>query len=227
MTEERTDVTPARPSWLPNGCPPWCQQPGHLDGDRYEDRIHAGSTSHMTLTAAEPPTSLTGPGYDNEPATVETNLLQHYREAEPRVSLMRDEDSMGDLTLAEAEQLAQELLKRVIDGRTGQREATDHARPDCPAWCTEDHTLPDDGAHGGEIYGVELAAHPYTVTRAEGPATYNATMLASLSTDSGDGAPYIALVSHDDKTAGHLTADEAEQLAAMLHTLAATMRHGA
>jgi hypothetical protein len=52
--------TANRPAWLPNGCPPWCEVGAqHKDRDRFADRRHFGSSSHITLTAEEPPL---GPG---------------------------------------------------------------------------------------------------------------------------------------------------------------------
>lgn len=135
-------TTPAetanRPAWLPDGCPPWCEMGAlHKDRDRLEDRVHSGSSAHITLTAEEPPP---GPGvtpdgrgwtgksvpYD-EPAEADVHLEQHYREATPRVWVGRDGSLTGmHLTLDEAERLAYEMLKRVAAGRL--TESPGHGR---------------------------------------------------------------------------------------------------
>lgn len=105
-------------------------------------------------------------------------------------------------------------------------EADVHVRrPGCPAWCVEDHATPAGGnEHVGETYGVELAAHSITVPDLNGGrGTYPLEILLTIEVDDGR-PPHIALIGHDDETAGHLTADEADRLADLLRTLAATLR---
>lgn len=80
----------------------------------------------------------------------------------------------------------------------------------------------DDG-HISEIHGVTLAAHPYTVKVSGENKTCHAAMLANITIDDGE-PPYISVTGHDDKPYSHLSADEADQLADILHTLAATIR---
>jgi hypothetical protein len=239
VTPTAQSTTPAetasRPSWLPDGCPPWCEMgPLHKDIDYLDDRVHSGSSVHITLTAEEPPL---GPGvtpdgkgriersvpYD-DPATADVHLQQHYREATPRVWVGRNESRIGMyLTLNEAERLAHEILKRAAAGRLAQSPG--NSRAGCPIWCVDDHASAlDDNEHMSEIYGVELAAHPYTVSVTSGEReTHHAAMLASITIDDGE-PPFIAVTGHDDKPGSRLTPDEADQLADTLHTLAATLR---
>ncbi|MGH3377150.1 MAG: DUF6907 domain-containing protein [Actinoallomurus sp.] len=100
-----------------------------------------------------------------------------------------------------------------------------NVRSDCPAWCLEEHPSPTGGdEHIGEIHGVELAAHSVTVPNPNGIwGTYPLEILLTIETNDGK-SPHIALIGHDDETAGNLTADEADQLAEVLHTLAAALR---
>lgn len=231
--------TPAKtaddPAWLRDGCPPWCEMGAlHQDSDHLDDRVHSGSAAHITLTAEEPPlgpeVTPDGKGWTgksvpyDEPAEADVYLVQHYREATARVWVGRDGSRTGiHLTLVEAEQLAHEILKRVAAGRLTRSPG--HTRAGCPSWCVDDHTSPvSDNEHISEIYDVELAAHPYTVRVTSGQdVTYHASMLASILIDDGE-PPYISVTGHDDRPGSRLTADEANQLADALHTLAATLR---
>ncbi|MFI0354274.1 DUF6907 domain-containing protein [Actinomadura sp. 9N407] len=223
------------PAWLPDGCPSWCEVgDAHKDKDHIADRFHFGPATHITLTAEEPPL---GPGvtpdgkgwtgksvpYD-DPAHADVYLLQHYRELGPRLWVGRADSPIGiNLTLDEAERVALEILKRVAAGRL--KQSPGDSPSECPSWCIEDHTSPQgDDEHIGKIYGVALAAYPYTVSTASGDETYHSSILASIYTDKGK-PPHISLTGHDGKPGSHLTPDEADQIADMLHTLAATVRN--
>ncbi|MEV5704776.1 hypothetical protein [Actinoallomurus sp. NPDC052274] len=227
--------TAARPAWLPDGCPPWCDMgPLHKDSDHLDDRVHSGSATQITLTAEEPPlgpgVTPDGMGWTGEsvsypqPVQADIYLEQHYREATPRVWVGRDGRTTGmHLTLDEAEQFAHEVLKRVAIGRLTRPSS--NSRAGCPSWCVDDHDSPlSHHEHISEIYGVALTAHPYTVSVASGqPETYHAPILAAINIDD-DEPSYIAVIGHDDKSRSRLTAEEADQLANVLHTLAATVR---
>lgn len=104
-----------RAAWLTQGyhvCPEWCDG-GHDTTDSYDDREHIGTISAVTLTADD-----TWPDEDPGVARlgaaglphVNMYLVQHYREAEPRVWLGKGGSNQGVyLTVAEAEVLAAEL----------------------------------------------------------------------------------------------------------------------
>jgi hypothetical protein len=106
-----------RPVWLTADCPAWCEQPGwHKDSDRYADRRHSGKPVYVDLTAEEPPMAGESPKAKvfDDPEFATVYLLQHYREAEPRIWVGKGETNEGiHLTLAEAEQLAGQLRARV------------------------------------------------------------------------------------------------------------------
>jgi hypothetical protein len=110
-------MTAARlPDWLPDGCPSWCDYGElHKDVDAYDDRTHCRSALSFPLTAEEP---LDEHHIDRDGAEVDVSLIQHYREASPRVWLGREGSRQGmHLTLDEAERLARELLARVALAR--------------------------------------------------------------------------------------------------------------
>jgi hypothetical protein len=101
-----------RPSWLPHGCPSWCEWgPLHKDDDGIDDRWHSGGGVSFALTAEEP---LSPHHCNSDGAEVDVSLIQDYREASPRVWVGREGTNQGmHLTLDEAERLARELLGRV------------------------------------------------------------------------------------------------------------------
>lgn len=95
------------PSWLPNGCPAWCNIPElHRDGDHYDDRSHMNLGSHVPLSLARV--------VDDERPTLDVSMAQHYREVEPRVWVGRDGGRDGThLTLDEAREMALRVLELV------------------------------------------------------------------------------------------------------------------
>ncbi|MGI5165663.1 DUF6907 domain-containing protein [Spirillospora sp. CA-253888] len=132
---------PARPSWLPNGCPPWCHWPDdHNEHDHYNDRIHIGGHASVVMTVAQDrelylPT-------DEAPSELRGSLYQHFREIEPHVEITRDGRATDlQLTLDEAESFAHQVLHLVATGRAGQPGTRIVA--ECPAWCHEH----EDDAH--------------------------------------------------------------------------------
>lgn len=115
-----TAADKSRPAWLPDGCPAWCPYGAdHKDSEAYEDRVHSGSTWHLTLTADDPPSwdhPRRGRETDNEPSQLDLALSMHYREVEPRIHLGRNEQRGSYLTLKEAKELADLLLELVRQG---------------------------------------------------------------------------------------------------------------
>lgn len=110
-------TAPKRPFWLgEGGCPSWCGYDDlHKDEDAYDDRTHAGAMMSFPLTAEEP---LAEHHCQGDDAEVDVSLIQHYREASPRVWLGREGSRRGmHLTLDEAEQLARVLFARVAMAR--------------------------------------------------------------------------------------------------------------
>lgn len=111
-----------RPAWLPNGCPSWCDWIGdHNESARYDDRSHIGAGLSLILTAEQ---TLREDRKDTVPPTLDIYLIQHYREAEPRVHVGRDDMPGTHLTLDEAEALANKLLNRVATARQAAAQVT-------------------------------------------------------------------------------------------------------
>ena len=95
------------PAWQPEGCPSWCECGDlHRSGDHYDDRIHVNLGAHVALSIPRQ--------VDDEIPTLDVSLIQHYREASPRVWIGRDGSSKGDhLTVDEAREGALRLLELV------------------------------------------------------------------------------------------------------------------
>lgn len=107
----------------------------------------------------------------------------------------------------------------------GEFEDNAHKPVDCPPWCTAEHSLPFDQVHYGQDHSIELDAHPYVQRVASGEWEHHRSRIAvGITKDPGAKPAYISMVGYDDQTAGHLTAYEADQLADILHELAATLR---
>lgn len=118
MSKKLNPATPVRPAWLTEDCPNWCAYPGeHAGRDMYDDRSHSGEAGRILLTAEEPMTSEKPGGgievYD-DPSHMDVYMIQHYREAGPRIWIGRDGSNVGmHLSIADAEQLITELRARV------------------------------------------------------------------------------------------------------------------
>lgn len=112
-TATATDDLVQRPTWLPTGCPSWCEMGDlHREGDHYEDRVHFGDGVHVTA-------STDAPHFEGGPASVDTHMNQHYRETESRIWVGIDESSAGHyLTIDEAREYALRLLEltKIADG---------------------------------------------------------------------------------------------------------------
>lgn len=118
MSTKPNRTAPVRPSWLTEDCPTWCAWPDeHANRDMYDDRTHAGESAQIALTAEEPMIyKKPGGGIEvyDDPSQMDVYLIQHYREAGPRIWIGRDGSSEGmHLSIADAEQLIAELRARV------------------------------------------------------------------------------------------------------------------
>lgn len=103
----------SRPFWQPQPCPPWCAfDEDHSPDDAYVDRSHYSAYREIALTVEDPTDR--DPRDAVEPTVARIELNQHYREIEPRIWLGKDETRQGmHLTLGEARQLADELMRAV------------------------------------------------------------------------------------------------------------------
>ncbi|MEU5990364.1 hypothetical protein ABZ806_15460 [Spirillospora sp. NPDC047418] len=133
QSEAKTSI---RPTWLPEGCPPWCGwQDDHREHDHYDDRIHTGGWASVIMTVARD-LELYSP-VDEPPSTLDASLYQHFREVEPHIEITRDGRATDlQLTLDEAEDFVRQVLRLVATGRAGHSVARSAAG--CPAWC-HDH----------------------------------------------------------------------------------------
>lgn len=103
------------PAWLTEDCPSWCTE-RHADSDRYNDRTHTGMITDVILTAEEPP--MDGVKTYEHPTELNVYMIQHYREAWPRIWIGRNGTNEGMyLTLDEAGQLMAELRIRADQAR--------------------------------------------------------------------------------------------------------------
>jgi hypothetical protein len=103
-----------RPRWQATPCPPWCQNV-HQDGDHTADRLHAAILEPIELSLYDDGRA----GDGSEPGEVRVALAQHYRHAEPAVTLMMPAHELEDssvtgemdlaLTMAEARALHDRL----------------------------------------------------------------------------------------------------------------------
>ncbi|MCP2336120.1 DUF6907 domain-containing protein [Actinomadura rupiterrae] len=102
------------PAWLPYGCPAWCGYGDEHDEDtHYDDRNHGGFAFNLVLTAFSSAIS-----DDRDIATerpeLNMNLVQHYREVEPRIWIGFNGTNKGvHVTISEAEKAARHLLDMV------------------------------------------------------------------------------------------------------------------
>jgi len=97
MTTTQTDA-PARPFWLPDGCPDWCEMPeAHSDEDHPDDRRHGTGEISVDL-------SLEPPVYGRLPDAVDVWLDQHVTDAEACIHIQGVR-----LTLGEARRVAANL----------------------------------------------------------------------------------------------------------------------
>ncbi|GGQ20863.1 DUF6907 domain-containing protein [Streptosporangium pseudovulgare] len=121
--DKRTTPTADRPAdvevpaWLTGPCPAWCSAL-HSASDHPDDRHHDGVSAAVELTTMDfinygAPTR---PNYRPQVALID--LIQGYREAEPRVCVVEGSDRfLFYLSLAEAEEFAGHLLQLVATAR--------------------------------------------------------------------------------------------------------------
>ncbi|MGV9600782.1 DUF6907 domain-containing protein [Streptosporangium sandarakinum] len=119
----RTETPAARPSdaerpaWLTGPCPDWCSSL-HNASDHPEDRHHDGANESVELTTMDF-VDYGAPGRPNyRPQVALMDLVQGYREVEPRVCVVEGSDRfVFYLPLAEAEEFAGHLLRLVAEAR--------------------------------------------------------------------------------------------------------------
>ncbi|MFI6477333.1 DUF6907 domain-containing protein [Nonomuraea sp. NPDC050663] len=106
-----------RPTWLDDDpCPSWCAYGHeHLPSSGTGDRTHGSAAHRVTLNVMEPivigyPKSFAQP-------TLCAELSQHFREKEARVIVHVSDQQIFEATLAEAEQIARNLLDLVAQAR--------------------------------------------------------------------------------------------------------------
>lgn len=172
--ERKKQASP--PVWMTEPCPGWClsNYGEHIHGgeDAPEDRHHLSAVTVQPLLTMEFPNyeSPTTPRY--APLDLMVDLLQHYREAEPRVVVNDTSDKFTlYLSLDEAQQHAVNVMEMVRAGRTrtdvvpfsapgGAAEhkpwCNDH-EPDTDMCRTKDTNLTD--VHG-EAYTTGLTSAP-------------------------------------------------------------------
>lgn len=113
-----------RPSWQTAPCPSWCVE-RHHNHDMPDDRLHWSDWHGVDLTSMDMENIGPKDQPDYRTHNASAVLFQHYREAEPRVSLIDDiHDRCAysmHMTLDEAEQLAFHLFELVRQGRGSWR----------------------------------------------------------------------------------------------------------
>jgi hypothetical protein len=103
-----TDKAVETLSWLPDGCPAWCEYGElHVENDQPVDREHSSR-------ALEVLTSLYNTEEPGHPPYMAVHIAQHYRESEARIWVGQDETNVGRfMTLDEARELALQILEQV------------------------------------------------------------------------------------------------------------------
>ncbi len=110
------------PYWQTEPCPTWCSK-GHEASDHPVDRNHWSATDghRLPLTFLGLQRTPDNTGWYDDPPTMDVYMLQHVREAEPRISLSVNEAPATDLTLSEARQLQDALWGNFSWTRQGVR----------------------------------------------------------------------------------------------------------
>jgi len=105
-----TPAVDAHPYWQTEPCPTWCSK-GHEASDHPEDRKHWTATDghRVPLTFLGLQRNADNTGWYDDPPIMDVYMVQHIREAEPRISLSVNEAPATDLTLSEARQLQDAL----------------------------------------------------------------------------------------------------------------------
>lgn len=105
-----------RPAWLTGPCPAWCVET-HRALDCPDDRNHFSPGHHVEATTMDWPNAGSTEQPRWAPRHLMADLLQHYRETEPRVVLYDDEtNTTHHLTLSEARDYAFAILDLVAKG---------------------------------------------------------------------------------------------------------------
>lgn len=118
-----------RPYWLAGPCPPWCENSDtHSDRDSPDERLHFSISAVVTLVLEEPRAWESRADKDGPlercagPSELRFYLQQHFRDHEPCIGLSHDDKPEIYLTLAEARELAGELLA-LVDAANARGDA--------------------------------------------------------------------------------------------------------
>jgi len=105
--------------WQTEPCPTWCSN-GHEASDHPDDRKHwtAPDDRRLQLTLYGLQRNADNTGWYDDPPIMDVYLMQHVREAEPRISISVNEAPATDLTLSEARRLA-DVLRDLLQTATG------------------------------------------------------------------------------------------------------------
>ncbi|WP_147944522.1 hypothetical protein [Microbispora sp. CSR-4] len=131
------------PAWLTRPCPAWCTE-RHGDRDYAVDRNHRGHTLVTPLLTMDFVNcgSPDEPRY--EPVELMCDLVQHHREAEPRINIGDTNDAFSDdLSLGEAEEFARHLFTLVALGRNPARAQARGSAAGCRPWCVRHDDVND------------------------------------------------------------------------------------
>jgi hypothetical protein len=105
MTVTQEPARDARPYWLREPCPPWCQR-GHRDdhaSGREDERLHSGDGVYMDLSKESGGDASGGVSF------ISAGIWQGYRDSRPHILLTLNDSEELYLELDEAEELARLL----------------------------------------------------------------------------------------------------------------------
>jgi hypothetical protein len=228
------------PFWLPKPCPSWCRTP-HKDCDSTMMRAHM-SGHHSVMLSAETGGELRD---DHDPSvqgwspwSIDFEVHQGYREAEPYIHFLFACDGEHNATLDEAQALAGLIQDRIdhagdmADGVSPQTPGKPFWLEACPAWCVarhEDKDHPHDRMHSSDYQSVVLsmeaaydgAIHPAGSDNA--PMWVPLDLHVALEQDWREIEARIVIEYGNDQSVS-LTVDEACELAADIIQVVASAR---
>ncbi|MBB6547026.1 DUF6907 domain-containing protein [Nonomuraea rubra] len=155
--ERRLAASPAE--WLTvSPCPAWCRDE-HSGSDHPDDREHNSLYLNTALQTMPYINYGHGDKPEYKPTGIMTDLVQHYREAEPRICFGDTGDHASYyMTLDEAQEIALHLLVLVSAGRdrsaVPEPQSVISERTGCRPWCTRH--WPEDVCDSGAIEGAWL-----------------------------------------------------------------------
>jgi hypothetical protein len=162
----RIDEAPL-PYWLDRPCPAWCLMTvPHEDHEMVDDRCHMSASFQFESPLEEPDVSRNADGsvVACHPARVGAGMWQHYREGDPYIALLHNDDKSFHLTVTEAASLAETLMKTADRASEIEPVISGGSRPfwqvePCPAWCTTTHEDADaceDRIHVGDYWWLTM-----------------------------------------------------------------------